>query len=343
MALKGDEYKKVIPLPPQPVLQYQKADPLGADMPLWKAPLAMLRHGSMAVMLVLFCFHLFSNVMWSLMGIGLLLAVIVDFFIWAMMPAHYANVVEEIGPLEKDEIPTPLRGMGFLEDVIWPFVNFVASIVICYGPAIWVSAPTPQGRVAALAVAALGTLMFPAVFLTMCTSGSVLNLRPDRVFAVMGKSAGRYVFATMLWIVAVPVYAAGILLTSWFATTWLTGRPMGGPWYFPMLGYTLVLGGIFLMHYFCVALGLIYRKHHNDFPWVLQRHEGSKKWEEYIQRRRKPQYTGPAAAKAAGGAAAPAAQQPAPVPVVPVAQQAPVRAIPVQPLPPQQPRQVQRV
>jgi hypothetical protein len=324
MALKEDEYKKVIPLPPQQTLHYQQADPMGADMPLWKAPLALLRHGSLAVMLILFGFHLLSNAMWSLMGIGLLLAVIVDFFIWAMMPAHYANVVEELGPLEKDEIPTPLRGMAFMEDVIWPFLNFIAAIAICYGPAVWAYEPNPGGRMAGLAVAGLGTIMFPAVFLTLCTSGSVLNLRPDRVFSVVAKSGGRYLFATILWTVAVPGYLTGIFLTSWFATTWLTGRSMGGPWYLPMLGYTLVLGGIFLMHYFCVALGLIYRKHHNDFPWVLQRHEASKKWQEYVARR-KPRYV----QKRAGGAVAPSpvAQQHHAKPV-----QQPVQAIPQQPM-----------
>jgi hypothetical protein len=30
--------------------------------------------------------------------------------------------------------------------------------------------------------------------------------------------------------------------------------------------------GIFLAHYYCMALGMLYRKHYEKFPWILQRH-----------------------------------------------------------------------
>ena len=30
--------------------------------------------------------------------------------------------------------------------------------------------------------------------------------------------------------------------------------------------------GVYLMHYFMWYLGLMYRSHHDQFPWVLQRH-----------------------------------------------------------------------
>jgi TctA family transporter len=36
--------------------------------------------------------------------------------------------------------------------------------------------------------------------------------------------------------------------------------------------YGSLIMGIFLMHYFCWVLGLLYRQKHEQFPWVLQRH-----------------------------------------------------------------------
>jgi hypothetical protein len=54
------------------------------------------------------------------------------------------------------------------------------------------------------------------------------------------------------------------------------GAPMA--WYEMLfhwaLQYPLLLIGIYAMHAYAWYLGLQYRKHHADFPWVLQRYTG---------------------------------------------------------------------
>jgi hypothetical protein len=36
--------------------------------------------------------------------------------------------------------------------------------------------------------------------------------------------------------------------------------------------YPLIAIAIYLMHLYCWHLGILYRRHQQDFPWVLQRH-----------------------------------------------------------------------
>jgi hypothetical protein len=38
------------------------------------------------------------------------------------------------------------------------------------------------------------------------------------------------------------------------------------------VAYSLLIIGIYLMHYFCWLLGLEWRRRHADFGWVLQEH-----------------------------------------------------------------------
>jgi hypothetical protein len=70
------------------------------------------------------------------------------------------------------------------------------------------------------------------------------------------------------------VYGAGLYFTIWhLAAQFVTVRP-GVALVAPkaVFAWPLLVGGIYLMHAFCWYLGLAYRKYHEKFPWVFQRH-----------------------------------------------------------------------
>jgi hypothetical protein len=102
------------------------------------------------------------------------------------------------------------------------------------------------------------------------TSGTLYNMRPDRVIAVIFKSGPAYLVPMFLMIIAPVIYTFGIgaLLNSMF------GRrgTMPSPGLFAGAGFLALFGGIFLLHWACWALGLIYRAKNDRFPWIFQRH-----------------------------------------------------------------------
>ena len=40
----------------------------------------------------------------------------------------------------------------------------------------------------------------------------------------------------------------------------------------PYVQLPLLAVCVYLAHFFCWHLGLLYRAHHDDFPWLMQRH-----------------------------------------------------------------------
>jgi hypothetical protein len=190
--------------------------------------------------------------------------------------AHYANVIEDIGPDDRDELPRFLRNMSIREDVWRPCVNFMAALICCFWPVLvlWHFDPTSHwsGLILTLALIVAGSVFFPAVLLTATTSGSMLNLRPDRVLGTIRTIGWAYLVLVAALLLAEIFNAAGVLTTSLNgfvfisqlrSKSWLTFGPPA---------YTILCTGIYLMHYFCWQLGLVYRRDHHRFPWVLQHH-----------------------------------------------------------------------
>jgi hypothetical protein len=182
--------------------------------------------------------------------------------------AHLTNVVEEIGPEERDELPRFMRDLEFGEDIWLPFIRIALAIILCYLPAlIAMNLHLAHGlstRIA-LGLAAVGTFLFPATFLTSATSGTVANLRPDRPWRVIGVLGIRYFFIVGLFVVTVVVYAVGLMGVLRIGLP----APLAFLSAFPV-NYLILIAGIFLSHYFCWILGLVWRGWHKDFPWVLQ-------------------------------------------------------------------------
>jgi len=189
--------------------------------------------------------------------------------------AHYGNVIEDIGPDERDELPRFLRDFRLGDDVWRPLVNVGAAVMLCYGLPLITTHLTSLAtwrQPVTLALAGLGTMMFPAVLLTSVTSGTILNLRPDRCCRVIVAMGARYLLIMMVFVLGVASYGAGIVTTvmngaAFIGTSrisnWLCSAPVA---------YSLLIIGIYLMHYFCWLLGLEWRRRHAEFGWVLQEH-----------------------------------------------------------------------
>ncbi len=201
-----------------------------------------------------------------------------SFFLLALVFSHIANVIEDTGPLEKDELPRPLRDVNLGEDYWHPFGRVFLSLLAAYLPyMMWTGMPILTWLADAVPAAApvidaarapvqwgllgLGTLFFPAILLTLCTSGGVINLRPDRVIGVV-RCAGfvDYPAAVLLWTAVMflgNVYTGLIMPISitWFLIILLMIAPVI---------YSILAHGLGWL------LGSIYRRHHDEFPWAYQ-------------------------------------------------------------------------
>lgn len=203
-------------------------------------------------------------------------AVVFILLVMALSMAHYAVTVEETGPHGLDELPRPLRDFDFGDDLWRPLCNALGAVLVAYWPVLLYrelgSRDVPLLEWIRLAALILGSVGFPAVFLTFTSSGATLvNLRPDRVIGVMRHGGSSYWLAMATWFLA-----GG--LTYWI----VFGAPLGAGWIGRLVGVTgLTLSGmqyavlaitVYLTHWFCWQLGLVYRRHHEAFPWAYQRH-----------------------------------------------------------------------
>ena len=169
-----------------------------------------------------------------------------------------------------------LHMVSFGDDIWRPFFNFALAFALCYGPAIGYAAyqtdPTRGVIFIFGTLLVIGTILLPAVLLTTLTSGSIANLRPDRVWGVMTTGGRRYVLLVLIWIFTAGVYGGAVIWFDELATVQI--YVFGGkvPRIFWVLTFAGLVGGIYLMHFFCWQLGLFYRAGQPHFPWVMQRH-----------------------------------------------------------------------
>lgn len=292
LSVRGDEAKSVIPIATgPPTLHYDKTHHL-SSLSMWQAPMLLFTPGSAAVLLIMFALHLLALAAWVVMGAGMFFAGFVPLFIYTLTIAHLTNVVQEIGPEEKDELPTPLRGVAWYEDVVLPYWYFTFSFALSYWPAFLVLASRAVlhrvGPLMALqiagALAILGTFFFPVVLLITTTSGTYINLRPDRVLGTIAAIGGKYFLVGVLWAAAAFTYLLGMKASiEWsLNVVALFGRvkvsmPLGAS--LAMLAF-----GLYLLHMFSWSLGALYRSYHQEFPWAFQRHISTRK----VERRRVP-------------------------------------------------------
>src|SRR5438105_1986471 len=66
---------------------------------------------------------------------GFFFVVPVGLFGLCLLLAHYANVIDEIGPTQRNEMPRLFRELSWHDDLWGPFVKFFFALMLCYLPA----------------------------------------------------------------------------------------------------------------------------------------------------------------------------------------------------------------
>ena len=262
----------------------------------YTVPRELFQPTNLLVLGIIFAMHLVSQVFGLLAAAGGFPLVIVVVLIWLVIFAHYGVVIEETGPEAHDEIPPVLRNVSFYDDFLAPLVSLGVATALCAAPAVGVVVAAARFGVAdgptflvTVLGAAFGLVAFPAVLLTLTTSGTLHNLLPHRLFGVAARSGPAYAAAVALLLLTLLCYGVGTGLTSILGLlvldllAWLfpgvplvpafLTTPVGGVITVAgLIGYPLLAAGIYFAHAFAWTLGKIYQQHHDVFPWVLQRH-----------------------------------------------------------------------
>jgi hypothetical protein len=255
-------------------------------------------HGLAWILLRLF--HPANFIVWMLVGfvhaanlfmiplplIGLIYTFVFALPVTLFLIAHLGNVIEDTGPQEADELPVPLRSASISDDIWRPFVNVGIAVLLAIAPTVllrivWSDAPTP----AWWAAAGIFYVTLPALVLTSTSSGALNNLLPHRALGVIPACGIAYLVAAVLLFVGIE----GLLASSQMMMS--VGR-RAGAWMFagagaaaiqpvfpkmtPLLenlvALPTVLVSMYVLHAAAWFLGLLYRNHHHEFPWVLQHH-----------------------------------------------------------------------
>ena len=242
--------------------------------------LELFRPLNVVVMSALFVTQLLFNASFIVVNAGIIFFFVAPLTLFILMAGHYGNVVDEVATADMDELPRPLRQMSWHDDIWGPFRDVFATLMFVSAPVIVAGKVWGFGHLfagpAQLAVTVGGTiaalLVAPAVLLTLRTSGSVHNLRPDRVLGVIRASGRHYLPVALLGLIAIPAPLVGGFASLYTFVRWF-GALLFGDWgvlgTFPATS-AILCTGIYLGHLFCWRLGLLYRMFQPDFPWVLQ-------------------------------------------------------------------------
>jgi hypothetical protein len=213
------------------------------------------------------------------------LALLLMLFTFFLLVGHYGNVIDEIAGEDRDELARPLRQMQWIEDIWRPFRTMLIPTVLAITP--WIFALAPWADVdASLAVKGAASLIFlgaallvsliqPALILALHMSGSLRNLRFDRIGSVIKAGGREYLIVALIGFAATMFYMLGFIATGYSAA-----RRFGGAdsvielklfRFFPV-NFMILLVGIYLAHLFHWRVALLYRLYHEKFAWVDQEH-----------------------------------------------------------------------
>jgi hypothetical protein len=167
-----------------------------------------------------------------------------------------------------------LRNFSFGDDFYTPLVRTLLAIAICFLPVAFtfhsLDPANPMTLPIDLIFGGVGIFLFPAVVLTTVTGTTVLNLRPDRVAAVI-RICGMQYFASiaMFVLAAVPTvyYLGNELLFPHQLDAAIFDKIQRPSVLLPTLA-----AAVYLLHFFGWHLGMMYRAGHAEFPWLAQRH-----------------------------------------------------------------------
>jgi hypothetical protein len=307
--LKTDASAAPIPMA-KPALTYAQAG-LDRQMNAGQAMGELFKPLNLVVMFAVLLAHLFGQVVAATVVAGIFFIAPVLLMVMILILSHYGNIVDEIGPTGRDELPRPLRDASFSDDIWNPFKHVFAALIICFFPMLLlVNVPASMAVVLGAPLFLLGSFFFPAVLLTLCTSGTIENMRPDRVLKVIGACGLSYFGALLAWLVAISIYLVGIYAYNFTFFKLFFKTQKTSILYTNAVSLPLLFLGIMAMHYFGWVVGLLYRHHHAKFPWVLQRHVSTKRKDTIRQLEQKNRERAMAAMN-------PPAARPAPTPTQP--------------------------
>jgi hypothetical protein len=199
---------------------------------------------------------------------------------WIVL-SHLGCTLEDTGPEAIDELPRPLRNFSLGEDFLTPLLRTLLAIAICFLPFSLLFHRLDPANPLTLPInfifALAGVFLFPAVLLTTVTGTTVLNLRPDRLAAVIRICGLQYFASIALFILAAAptVYYLGNEL--------LFPGQRDAPFFdsieHPYILLPALAAAVYLLHFFGWHLGMMYRAGHDEFPWLAQRHERVRKFE----------------------------------------------------------------
>jgi hypothetical protein len=240
-------------------------------------PLRLLRTGNVLVMFFVVLGFAFGQALMVLIAFMNYIVLVFWFVMHASIVSHYANVIDETGPTSNHELPTPLRQLSWYDDTGGPFFRVILATLYCFGPALLMlmfNSGHPWSLPLLLALTLFGGFVFPAAVLTTTTSGTALNLRPDRVIAVISTIGLQYAAILFTFAVGFSCSIGGFIVLNWVArlTSPFTDAMTPAPYVNSILGYGLVIIGTYVLHLCCWLLGIAYRQHHSSFGWVMQRH-----------------------------------------------------------------------
>jgi hypothetical protein len=248
---------ELFPIPSLASLPFRLLEPINLLMMIFTA-------------VALMAFSLFSMPVLA----GLIFAIPVPIVVGGVLLAHYANCVEDLGPGEENDIPRFLRDAEFLADIWKPFVRMVFSLGVCFAPPI-VFASRGDGFIQFVGtgvLAVLGAMMFPAVALVFCASQHVGNLRPDRLLGTIVVLGWQYVPTMILALLAVVLHVATmVILVAASASLFGTNKSAIGQWWLAAAITTPL--AVYFGHLAAWWLGVTYRRHQGQFPWVFEMHE----------------------------------------------------------------------
>ena len=278
------EFDRPVPSP----LDYDTIVREEAQGPPWRLALALLYPANaIAMATVVALLAVLPGLLLLTFGGAFPLAIVVVACL-AIVVGHYVNVIDETGPEASDEMPTVARNVSIADDVLQPLARLLLAIGVSFAPVLALLVLTgwrPGVAMTALLLtplAAVGVAAFPAVLLTIvCGGGGTLqNLHPVRLGRVVRSDATSYaIIAAGLVPAAVALHGVAGLLFAELAFDVLGRNPLTpiGP-ALPTrvllaLAFTTLLLGVYAAHLAAWWLGRHYRRYHETFGWLLQRHE----------------------------------------------------------------------
>jgi hypothetical protein len=187
----------------------------------------------------------------------------------------YSLIVQETGPGESDELPTPMRNFEFGPDIWQPFTQCAFVVFLCVMPIFFFGhllLGLPGGPSLVTVFLLADVAVMPALLLTTSTGAVLENYHPAVLWRVIRLGGRPYFWATAAWVLGGALLRLGEAGFYQLPFAWSAQLPPEGSenaqsaW----LAVFELPAGLFFQYYACWVLGLIWRRRHKEFGWVKQ-------------------------------------------------------------------------